>query len=139
MKDRIEEMRKAEAARVGRVLADVRKASGLSQSQLAERFGASISYVTRLEAGARGADLADLVIWCQTCGIPSKTALLALAGEPAQTGNAAVEISRTLSAPMLSPTARLLSTVRELEPGDVEVLQSLASRLHEVKGGPVRN
>ncbi len=138
MKDAIEEIRKSKAVGVGRVLADVRKTSGLSQAALADRLGASISYVTRLEAGVRGADLADIVVWCRTCGVPVRSALAAIAGESEPTGNAAVEVAATLRPELLGPSARLLATLAELVPADVDVLQGLAAHLLEARGARIR-
>lgn len=52
-------MKKDEQARkkIGRRIADLRKSSGLTQSELSERAGVGQDYIARLEAGRYGASI----------------------------------------------------------------------------------
>lgn len=53
---------------MGPALAELRKAAGLGQKQLAFLLGRSVSYVTRLERNVRGCGPEDITAWATACG-----------------------------------------------------------------------
>ena len=46
----------------------LRKASGLTQAQLAERLGEEQAYISRIELGDRYVDMLFFLDWCRACG-----------------------------------------------------------------------
>lgn len=58
----------AEAARIGRLLADERTTQGLSQSEIAARMGTSQPAIARLESGSTNARLSTLVRYAEALG-----------------------------------------------------------------------
>lgn len=50
-------------------LVALRKTSGLSQVQLAERLGVGQSYVSKIERGEAYVDVLVFVDWCRACGV----------------------------------------------------------------------
>ncbi len=64
------------SAELGRILADLRASSGLTQRQVAERMSANQTQVSRIETGE--GDPADLVAYLAAVGTPEATTLVEL-------------------------------------------------------------
>ena len=50
-------------------LVALRKSTGMSQVQLAERLGVGQSYISKIERGEAYVDVLMFVDWCQACGV----------------------------------------------------------------------
>ena len=48
----------------------VREERGLIQSELANRLGATQSFVSKCERGERRLDVVELIHWCEALGMP---------------------------------------------------------------------
>ena len=56
-------------------LRDARKAAGLTQTQVAAKFGAHASFVSKIESGERRIDVVELSDFCRVYGVPLATFL----------------------------------------------------------------
>lgn len=54
-------------------LVAARKRAGLTQEQLAERLGATQSFVSKCERGERRLDIVELREWCRALGVSFAT------------------------------------------------------------------
>lgn len=54
---------------VGRRLADARKRAGMTQRQMADALGMSLSHVTQVERGAKSPSLDVLARWAKSCRV----------------------------------------------------------------------
>jgi len=50
-------------------LRDARKAAGLTQSQVAEKFSSHASFVSKIESGERRVDVVELAEFCRLYGV----------------------------------------------------------------------
>ncbi|MFN0196056.1 MAG: helix-turn-helix domain-containing protein [Planctomycetaceae bacterium] len=50
-------------------LREVRKAAGLTQTEVAKKFGAHASFVSKCESGERRIDIVELADFCRVYGI----------------------------------------------------------------------
>jgi transcriptional regulator with XRE-family HTH domain len=57
------------------VLRLVRKEAGLTQTEVAAKFGAHASFVSKVESGERRLDVVELTEFCRVYGMPLKTFL----------------------------------------------------------------
>jgi transcriptional regulator with XRE-family HTH domain len=53
-----------------RLLRDARVRAGLTQAQVAERLGATQSFVSKCERGERRLDFVEMRQWCQALNLP---------------------------------------------------------------------
>jgi transcriptional regulator with XRE-family HTH domain len=61
------------------VLRQVRKEAGMTQTTVAEEFGAHASFASKVESGERRIDVVELAAFCRVYGVPLVT-FLARAG-----------------------------------------------------------
>lgn len=59
----------------------MRKASGLTQVQLAERLGVGQSYVSKIERGEAYVDVFFYLDWCAVCGVLPTDAICELSDQ----------------------------------------------------------
>jgi transcriptional regulator with XRE-family HTH domain len=50
------------------ILREVRKEAGLTQHEVAAKFGAHASFVSKCESGERRVDVVELADFCRVCG-----------------------------------------------------------------------
>jgi transcriptional regulator with XRE-family HTH domain len=55
------------------LLKSVRKATGLTQKEVAERLGQTQSFVSKCERGERRIDIIEMMAFCKALGIPFET------------------------------------------------------------------
>ncbi|HUE74998.1 MAG TPA: helix-turn-helix transcriptional regulator [Pirellulaceae bacterium] len=60
-------------------LRETRREAGLTQTEVAAKFGAHASFVSKVESGERRIDVVELAEFCRVYGVPL-TAFLARAG-----------------------------------------------------------
>lgn len=85
-RERVAAARASIAQAVGAAFKKMRTDAALTQQQLADRVGASASWVARIEGASRKPDFADLAAWAGACGVSLDEGLLtvadAVAGSP---------------------------------------------------------
>jgi transcriptional regulator with XRE-family HTH domain len=128
------------AACVGRAIRDLRRAVGLSLSELARRSGVGKATLSQLEAGARNPTLDTLFALVDVLGVPLGTVLQA-AGNAVTSGVAvdAMLVDRHVAPARIAETFRLdVRPVRQVSPphvaGTTETLVVVSGR---VRVGPV--
>jgi len=86
--------------RLARELVELRKESGLTHEQLAQKTGQSRAQISRLENG-HVVDLGDVMMILEACGVIDDrwTAVMTIAREAAERGWARVRPSRPISRP----------------------------------------
>jgi transcriptional regulator with XRE-family HTH domain len=57
------------------ILREARKEAGLTQTQVAAKFGSHASFVSKIESGERRIDVIELAEFCRVYGIPLTTFL----------------------------------------------------------------
>lgn len=123
---------------VGSVLRWVRREAGLKQEELAARLARSQSYVTRIERGDTGVDLAEIQGWCGACGFEVAFAPRPL-GAPEDLDHAAAraaltEAIRLTPAPRVSALVDLVRDAAALDARDLEQVVGLARHLADRRG-----
>lgn len=110
----------------GELLREKRRASGLSQRQLAERAGVDFSYISKLENGRLPAPADDTVVrLCKILGCPSEEFFAAAKKLPTELGESLVGQPAALR--FLQEASRLKLSQEEWE--------RMLGNLHGLRGG----
>jgi transcriptional regulator with XRE-family HTH domain len=106
------------AARVGAALREMRRRAGITQEALADALGSSASYVVRLEAAARGADVADLIVWGEACGDTRPRRLVE-----------ALALAEGSREAIAADTRAILDALARMDPASVAAVRAVVERM----------